>query len=699
MKLLRLLNSSWLFTALSFLSVSPTVGQDFMFGSTKADNQLNQKSSVQLVSGKSYDSSQARFYQRFIDQIPLHGARVVAESDGDDFLIPGLDQFEDPSTFDATYPAISMDLAVKVAEANVDFPTASDVKMVWFQTNTHAKLCWEVVTTLTDLGEPVSPTHMEAIVDGQTGDLLSQRQIDTNDYSPSDFRQTEWGIFPRIVVNDAMGISGGRAYGAPFDAVAYVGGCTGTLIAPNIVLCARHCGAGPGTQVIFGSNLNGGGLVFRSVQSSFLPDGNGSLLDGGDVSILTLNASVPTSVAVPMRLIDETNDLEGMLCATVGYGLNGLGSSGHNFTSDNYRWGGENIIDRYGSPASQGGSNIISTDFDNGSNSANSIGGSSPSPVEFEATTAPGDSGGPVLVQLEGEWVIAGVLSGGTSSTSTYGDISWWTGTAIYRDEIESRGGEFGVPAPGACCFANGSCALLFNSECDSSGGVFEGASTSCAPSPCPPPTMGACCFGTVCSELTPTGCETAGGSFGSLGSDCSSDPCAPRACCLDSGDCILVSADDCLIAGGSTDAVDCASSSCAPPTIGACCFGSTCSELTPTGCETGGGVFNGLGTSCADNVCAPRACCLTTGDCVVLVPDTCSAVGGTSDAADCASSSCAPPACPEDLNDNGSVDFADLLEVLGSWGTCGGCDEDFDGNGVVEFNDLLNLLSKWGAC
>ena len=47
----------------------------------------------------------------------------------------------------------------------------------------------------------------------------------------------------------------------------------------------------------------------------------------------------------------------------------------------------------------------------------------------------------------------------------------------------------------------------------------------------------------------------------------------------------------------------------------------------------------------------------------------TCSAVGGTSDAADCASSSCAPPACPEDLNDNGSVDFADLLEVLGSWG------------------------------
>ena len=102
-----------------------------------------------------------------------------------------------------------------------------------------------------------------------------------------------------------------------------------------------------------------------------------------------------------MRLIDETSALEGMLCATVGYGLNGLGSSGHGFSSDGYRWGGENIIDRYGSPPScGGGSNIISTDFDNGSNSNNTIGGSSPTPVEFEATTAGGDSGGPVLVQL-----------------------------------------------------------------------------------------------------------------------------------------------------------------------------------------------------------------------------------------------------------------------------------------------------------
>ncbi|MEC8250658.1 MAG: trypsin-like serine protease, partial [Planctomycetota bacterium] len=491
------MKSAHFLTALGSLALNSAFGQGFMSGDSAVTDELSQKSSIQMVAGKTYDPALASYYQRFVDGIPLHGARVVAESGGNDFLIPGLDQFADPATFDSTYPAISKDLAATVAEANAEFPVDSEVNVVWFQTNTHAKLCWEVVTTLADSGEPVSPTHMEAIVDGQTGELLSQRQIDINNYDPSHSTQTEWGIFPRIVVNNAMGISGGRSYGAAFDAVVSVGGgCSGTLIAPNVVLCARHCGAGPGSQIVFGDNLNGGGLVFRTVQSSFLPDGGGSLLDGGDVSILTLSSPVPASVAVPMRLIDETNELEGMRCATVGYGLNGLGSSGHNFSSDGYRWGGENIIDRYGSPASGGGgSNIISTDFDNGSNGANSIGGSSPNPLQYEATTAGGDSGGPVLVELGGEWVIAGVLSGGTTSTSTYGDVSWWTGTAVYRTAIESRGGEFGIPAPGACCFANGSCVSVFNDECDSAGGSFEGASTNCAPSPCPPPSIGACCF------------------------------------------------------------------------------------------------------------------------------------------------------------------------------------------------------------
>ena len=336
---------------------------------------------------------------------------------------------------------IGPDVAVDVAEGFLPNAIDSVAEQVWFRTGDQAVLAWEVTTSLADRGLPASPTHFEAVIDAATGVVLSQRQIDTKTYAPGS-PETADSVFPRIVINNTIGAQGARDYAAPFDAVIQVGGCTGTLIAPNVVLSARHCGIGAGDLIRFGDN-SGSPDFTVTVQSSSLPDGGGSLLDGGDVSIHILTAPVPANVAEPMRLIDETDELEGMVCATLGYGYNGLGSSGHGFSGDGFRWGGENIIDAYGSPASASGANIISTDFDNGASGANTIPSGSQVPLEFEATTAPGDSGGPVLVQFGGEWVIAGVLSGGTTSTSVYGDISWWTGTAIYRNEIESAGGQF----------------------------------------------------------------------------------------------------------------------------------------------------------------------------------------------------------------------------------------------------------------
>jgi len=48
------------------------------------------------------------------------------------------------------------------------------------------------------------------------------------------------------------------------------------------------------------------------------------------------------------------------------------------------------------------------------------------------------------------------------------------------------------------------------------------------------------------------------------------------------------------------------------------------------------------------------------------------------------------------DVNNDGVVDFADLLSVLAAWGPCVGCPEDIDGNDVVDFNDILFLLADW---
>ncbi|MHC5113175.1 MAG: hypothetical protein ACYTGP_01945 [Planctomycetota bacterium] len=54
---------------------------------------------------------------------------------------------------------------------------------------------------------------------------------------------------------------------------------------------------------------------------------------------------------------------------------------------------------------------------------------------------------------------------------------------------------------------------------------------------------------------------------------------------------------------------------------------------------------------------------------------------------------------CAEDLNDNGVVDFADVLVLIGAWGPCPGCEEDLDGNGSVGFSDVLQVIGAWGPC
>jgi len=403
---------------------------------------------LEMVEPTKGTPSDAMVFQKFVDDLPIHGARVFVIENADGTVSEVFDDSTEDLVLRRGAVNVAQDVAVDLAERFLPDAIDSAARQVWFRTGNEAALAWEVTTSLADQGAPASPTHFEMVIDAATGVVLSQRQIDTKSYAPGSPAAAD-GVFPRIVINNTIGAQGSRDYAAPFDAVVSVGGCTGTLIAPNVVLSARHCGIGSGTFVRFGPNENS--PVFTAVvQSSSLPDGGGTLLDGGDVSIHVLTTSVPANVAEPMRLIDETDALEGMVCATLGYGFNGLGSVGHQFTGDGRRWGGENIIDVYGRPSNANGTNIISTDFDNGSNNANTIPSSSSTPLEFEATTAPGDSGGPVLVQIGSEWVIAGVLSGGTTFNSVFGDISWWTGTAIYRDDIESSGGQFiaSVPCP-----------------------------------------------------------------------------------------------------------------------------------------------------------------------------------------------------------------------------------------------------------
>jgi hypothetical protein len=404
-------------------------------------------SGIEVVANEKQDNGQVvTVFQQTLRNIPVHNAYVTVVQNRKGTV---------SGVYDRAYQSLSayfsdrrmIDSFTAESVANEDYAKRSELtsesEPVFYFAGNRVRFGWQVNTHIGANADLAVEPDFVSVINIYSSRLVSQDRPADIIADLIENPEIETGVYPRIVINDTIGASGSQAYAVDFDAVASLDlGCTGTLIAPNVVISARHCGSDVGDTISFGDDSNAPTYT-ATVESVSLPAGNGTLLDGGDVEILTLTADVPASIATPMRFIDATTELVGQVAATVGYGWNGVGSVGHGGSADGLRWGGENIIDAYGSPASSTGSNIISTDFDDGTTDNNTIGSSSSTPLQFEATTAPGDSGGPVMVQVDGEWVIAGVLSGGTTAQSVYSDISWWTGTAIYRAEIEAAGGTF----------------------------------------------------------------------------------------------------------------------------------------------------------------------------------------------------------------------------------------------------------------
>ena len=270
-----------------------------------------------------------------------------------------------------------------------------------------------------------------------------------------------------IVVNSTFGAAGALAFGSGFSSVVQVtnGGsvCSGAVISATAILTAQHCtfGAGAGALgVRFDQNGDGVFDQTNGVTAKFELDATNVFLDGTDMAILTIGGLLP-GWATPFELF--AGDPFAELVTLVGFGQRGV-ESVSGASPLGVRWAAENIVDAVGAaPPGGGGANIISTDFDNGTAGANTLGylGSSATPLAREGTTAGGDSGGPLLISRGGNYLIGGVLSGGTRADSGYGDISWWTGISMYRTQIESFGGRFytaptshGVPEPGSLALA-----------------------------------------------------------------------------------------------------------------------------------------------------------------------------------------------------------------------------------------------------
>jgi hypothetical protein len=169
------------------------------------------------------------------------------------------------------------------------------------------------------------------------------------------------------------------------------------------------------------------------------------------------------------------------------------------------------------------------------------------------------------------------------------------------------------VPIAEACCFPNGSCEVLMESECSTSGGTWQGPNTVplvCDPNPC---TVVCCLANGLCIQAPPENCLEQGGSVDSLSVSCDPNPCNQpplRACCFAGGFCRVLGQDDCEAFGGNwleNEAV-CEPNPCVSSDPGACCSPTTgrCYYVSQSVCGVMGLLWLGIGADCDPNPC-PR--------------------------------------------------------------------------------------------
>ena len=193
--------------------------------------------------------------------------------------------------------------------------------------------------------------------------------------------------------------------------------CTATLIAPNLLLTARHC-VSPGNgedQVLCGDSVLGDPYPASAFIATNDPEptdnspifkaadvrvpGLGEDTCGYDIALITLTTQVPPSVSVPAVPRIDREVQPGEVYTAVGYGMNDLGGRG----AIRVERGGLTIECQPGSC----GEGVESTEF------------------RGETGICSGDSGGPAL-DTDGK--VVGVVSRGgpDCGTPVYGTVTAW---------------------------------------------------------------------------------------------------------------------------------------------------------------------------------------------------------------------------------------------------------------------------------
>ncbi len=189
-------------------------------------------------------------------------------------------------------------------------------------------------------------------------------------------------------------------------------GCSGSLLAGGTqVLTAGHClsgDTGSSSSSAIQVTFKGGSVLATSASYVVHPQWNGSLLAGADLAVIQLASAVSSIDGYALYSSKAVDDTSSVVLA--GYGLTGNGATGtvagtfgtlhygfNQYDGSGYRFGGETVNGTY------------LYDFDDASPAFNKFG--SLGLGNTEALIAPGDSGGPGLLQVGNQWYVAGVHS------------------------------------------------------------------------------------------------------------------------------------------------------------------------------------------------------------------------------------------------------------------------------------------------